>query len=164
MRVQLRALLGSIVIIGLGGLAVWAFIEAVQAEPAVVGSIGAAVAGVFGVLWQQRRSESARLREVHRTRMTPTYEGLLEIIQGGAAEGQEQIEEVARFMKDLKGKQLLLGAPKEMIRAFNTWQETAPAAGLAGDERERSLPGQTCCWRFAMTSAMTTRAWNAANY
>jgi len=44
----------------------------------------------------------------------------------------EPSEDLATFMKDLKGRQLLLGASSEMIRAFNSWQAETQAAE-AGD-------------------------------
>lgn len=111
------------------GLVAWAFIEAVQAEPAVVGAVATAVLGVAGVIWQQRQSEKARLREAHRDRMTPVYHELLKRVwQQAGQESQEPAEEVAEFMRDLKARQLILGAPREMIRAFNRWEREAKAA------------------------------------
>jgi hypothetical protein len=45
-----HAVFGYLLFLVLLGLAVWGFIEAVQADPAVVGSIGVAAAGAFGVI------------------------------------------------------------------------------------------------------------------
>lgn len=112
----------------LAGLIVWAFIEAVRAEPAVVGSVATAVVGLFGVLWQQRRSEEARLREAHRNRMTPVYDDLLKMFLDNLGSGGGIDAEAEDFMKDLKGRQLLLGASTEMIRAFNDWQRSTATA------------------------------------
>jgi hypothetical protein len=71
----------------------------------------------------------ARLREAHRDRMTPVYHELLKLVwQQAGQESQEPAEEVAEFMRDLKARQLILGAPREMIRAFNRWEREAKAA------------------------------------
>lgn len=129
-------LIGLVVSLALGGLVLWAFVEAVQAEPAIVGSIGTAVLGVFGVLWQQRRSENARLRAVHRVRMTPLYEGLLDMVaQNDFGPDEEPDTDTVKFMRDLKMKQLILGASTEMVRAFNEWQASTAAAQAKDDKR-----------------------------
>jgi len=83
-------LVGLIVIVAGGGLVVWAFIEAVQAEPAVVGSLGVALVGVLGVVWQQRQAERDRLREANRDRMTPIYYELLGTIFQKIGSSEEQ--------------------------------------------------------------------------
>lgn len=129
MRARIQTLFGVAISIAVVGLVAWAFIEAVQAEPAVVGAVATAVLGVAGVVWQQRQSEKARLREAHRDRMTPVYHELLKRVwQQAGQESQEPSEEVAEFMRDLKARQLMLGAPKEMIQAFNRWEREAKAA------------------------------------
>jgi hypothetical protein len=120
--------------IAIVGLVAWAFIEAVQAEPAVVGAVATAVLGVAGVVWQQRQSEKARLREAHRDRMTPVYHELLKRVwQQAGPKTQQPAEDVAEFMRDLKSRQLMLGAPSAMIRAFNRWEREAKAAQEKGD-------------------------------
>jgi hypothetical protein len=122
-----------VAVAALAGLIVWAFIEAVRAEPAVVGSVATAVVGLFGVLWQQRRSEEARLREAHRARMTPVYDDLLKMFLDNLGSGGGIHAEAEDFMKDLKGRQLLLGASTEMIRAFNDWQRSTVTAQADGN-------------------------------
>jgi len=135
MRSRLQALIGFAAIVAVAGLVIWAFIEAVRAEPAVVGSIGVAVVGVLGVVWQQRQTEKARLREVHRDRMSPVYDDLLGVIWNKLAGNQtDQIDpEVEAFFRDLKARQLMLGASSEMVRAFNEWTELTKVAAAAGD-------------------------------
>lgn len=126
MRNRLQAGAGLAIIVAVTGLLAWAFIEAVKAEPAVVGSIGVAVVGVLGVVWQQRQSERARLREAHRDRMTPVYYELLGAFKRFSTEdGAATDPEIEELFLDLKSRQLLLGASSEMLRAFNTWQKTA---------------------------------------
>ena len=133
MRTRLLQLIVWIAAAALAGLVTWAFIEAVRAEPAVVGSVATAVVGLFGVLWQQQRSEEARLREAHRTRMTPVYDDLLKMFLDNLGSGSGMNSEAEDFMKDLKGRQLLLGASTEMIRAFNDWQRSTVAAQADDD-------------------------------
>jgi hypothetical protein len=133
-RARLLQVVGWTLVIGVAGLAVWAFIEAVQAEPAIVGSVATAALAVGGVVWQQRRTERERLAEVRRERMAPMYEDLLGfVLRGGQSSEQgEPPEDLAAFMKDLKGRQLLLGASSEMIRAFNAWQAETQEAEANG--------------------------------
>jgi hypothetical protein len=129
MRARIQTLFGVAISVAIVGLVAWAFIESVQAEPAVVGAVATAVLGVAGVVWQQRQSEKARVREAHRDRMTPVYHELLKRVwQQTGQESQQPAEDVAEFMRDLKARQLILGAPREMIRAFNCWEREARAA------------------------------------
>ena len=136
MRGRLQTFIGLIVFLALAGLVIWAFIEAVQAEPAVVGSIGVAVVGALGVVWQQRQTEKARLREVHRDRMSPVYDDLLGVMWGklAVAQGDTIDPEVEEFFRDLKARQLMLGASSTMVQAFNEWTVTTKAAAEAGDD------------------------------
>jgi hypothetical protein len=128
---------GLVVLLAFSGLLSWAFIEAVRAEPAVVGSIGVAVVGVLGVVWQQRQSERARLREAHRERMTPIYYDLLGAFKRfSTEEGAASDPEIEELFMDLKSRQLLLGASSEMVRAFNAWQNKAKELQEQGDPIE----------------------------
>ncbi len=118
-------------------LAVWGFIEAIQADAAVVGSIGVAVIGVFGVVWQQHRSEQARLREANRDRMTPIYYELLgtifqKIASSDSEEGGDPQAEA--FFRDLKARQIMLGASSQMVIAFNKWQRRTAEVQEQGDD------------------------------
>lgn len=113
-------------------LLVWAFVEAVRAAPAVVGSVATAVIGVYGVIWQQRRAEQSRLREAHRDRMTPVYDDLLKLVLTSMDKQKRSQAKTENFMRDLKGRQLLLGGTSQMIRAFNEWEATVSAAQEAG--------------------------------
>lgn len=122
--------IGRVIAVAFGVLAAWAFIKAVQAEPAVAGSIGVAVIGALGVVWQQSQSEQARLRDANRDRMTPIYYELLGTIfqKIGAGEATSAGDpETEAFFKDLKARQLMLGASSEMVIAFNAWQQTTAA-------------------------------------
>jgi len=123
------------VILAVTGAVLWAFVEAVQAEPAVAGSVGVAFIGALGVVWQQRQSEKARLREVHRGRMSPVYYDLLGVLWNKVARSDsDQIDpEAEEFFRDLKSRQLMLGASSEMVRSFNEWTELTKAAAAAGD-------------------------------
>jgi hypothetical protein len=111
-------------------------VEAVQSEPAIVGSIGVAAAGAIGVVWQQRQAEKARIREAHRDRMKPIYYDLLgtvfKKIAGGKSGGPDPKAE--EFFRDLKARQLTLGASSDMVQAFNAWgKETAQAQKEGSD-------------------------------
>lgn len=125
MAQRAQTVFGYLVVVVLLGLAIWGFVEAIQADPAVVGSIGVAVIGVFGVVWQQHRSEQARLREANRDRMTPIYYELLGTIFrkiGTGEVGEAGDPATEDFFRDLKARQLMLGASSQMVIAFNKWQ------------------------------------------
>lgn len=127
---------GYALFLGLIGLSGWGFIEAVQAEPAVVGSIGVAVAGALGVVWQQRQAEKARLREARRDRIRPIYYDLLGVVfkklsDGGVDASDPEVEE---FFRDLKARQLTLGASSEMVQAFNEWARSTAQAQEEGND------------------------------
>jgi hypothetical protein len=122
MRQNLRATFGFLLLVGAIGLGGWAFVEAVRAEPAVVGSLGVAVVGILGVVWQQRQAERERVREAHRDRMAPVYYDLLGAFKR-ISTGGEVDPEIQELFMDLKARQLLLGAPSEMVQAFNAWQK-----------------------------------------
>jgi hypothetical protein len=133
-RARIQTLFGIATSLVVVGLFAWGFVEAIQAEPAVVGAVATAALGVVGVAWQQRQSEKARLREAHRDRVTPAYHELLKLVwQQANPTTQQPPEEVEEFMRDLKARQLVLGAPKEMIEAFNRWERDAKAAQEADD-------------------------------
>jgi hypothetical protein len=116
------------------GLVGWALVKAVKAEPAVVGAVGTASLGAAGVVWQQRQAEKARLREAHRDRMAPTYDKFLQLVRQRAGEETSETQaEIEVFMRDLKARQLLLGAPREIIQAFNRWESETMAAQASDD-------------------------------
>jgi hypothetical protein len=146
-RSRFYALLGLIATVAVAALVIWAFVEAVRAEPAVVGSVGVAVIGVGGVVWQQRQAEQARLREAHRDRMSPVYDELLKVIWGKVSGMQaEEIDpEVEAFFRDLKARQLTLGASSAMVKAFNHWTEATRAAADAGDNQ-----AAVAAWEFLL--------------
>jgi hypothetical protein len=132
---------GYALFLGLIGLAGWGFVEAVQAEPAVVGSIGVAVAGALGVVWQQRQAEKARLREARRDRIRPIYYDLLGVMfkklsSSGVGGSDPEVEE---FFKDLKARQLTLGASSEMVQAFNQWTQATAQAKEEGNDLKAVL-------------------------
>jgi hypothetical protein len=134
-------IVGYALFLGLLGLAGWGFIEAVQAEPAVVGSIGVAVAGALGVVWQQRQAEKARLREARRDRIRPVYYDLLGVVFKKLSDGQTDVldPEVEEFFRDLKARQLTLGASSEMVQAFNEWARSTAQAQKEGNDLEAVL-------------------------
>jgi hypothetical protein len=157
---------GYVLFLGLVGLAGWGFIEAVQAEPAAVGSIGVAVAGALGVVWQQRQAEKARLREARRDRIRPIYYDLLGVvfkkISGGGADASDP--EVEEFFRDLKARQLTLGASSEMVQAFNEWDGPLRRPREKETISERFLLGKSCSVRSARIWATKTRTCHPWNY
>lgn len=133
--IRVRQFLVTVAAVISGGLGAWAFIEAVRAEPAIVGTVATAIGGVVAVLYQQRLVEQARLQDAQRARMAPVYEELLDIMRRQMEQGSDGgkvAPELLAFMAELKGKQLLLGASSEMIQAFNRWSATADRGDSVG--------------------------------
>lgn len=60
--------------------------------------------------------------------MTPVYDDLLKMFLANVGSGGGMDADAEDFMKDLKGRQLLLGASTEMLRAFNDWQRSTVTA------------------------------------
>lgn len=104
MRSRLQMILGLIVFAVVAGLAIWAFIEAVQADAAVVGSVGV-YDDLLGVIWNKL----------------------------GGNRVDKDDPEVEALFRDLKARQLMLGASSEMVQAFNNWTDATKAAVEAGD-------------------------------
>lgn len=93
------------VFLGVAGLLGWALVEAVNADPAVVGAVGTASLGLGGVAWQQRQVEKARLREAHRDRMAPIYDKFLQLVRQLSGDNSTGTQaEVEAFMRDLKAR------------------------------------------------------------
>ena len=147
MRNRFQMIIGLVLFAAATALMIWAFIEAVRAEPAVVGSVGVAVIGVAGVVWQQRQAEQARLREAHRDRMSSVYDELLKVIWSkvGGTQTEEIDPEVEAFFRDLKARQLTLGASSAMVQAFNKWTDLTKAAAEAGDNK-----AAIAAWEFLL--------------
>jgi hypothetical protein len=147
MRHRLQILVGLIVVVVGVGLLVWGFVEAVRAEPAIVGSIGVAAAGAIGVVWQQRQAERARLREARRDRIRPIYYDLVRVVfrklGGGKADMSD--EEAEEFFKDLKARQLTLGASSQMVQAFNEWARSTEQA-----QAEKNDLGAVIAWEVLL--------------
>lgn len=147
MRNRFQMVSGLVLFATAAALMIWAFIEAVRAEPAVVGSVGVAVIGVAGVVWQQRQAEQARLREAHRDRMSSVYDELLKVIWSkvGGTQTEEIDPETEAFFRDLKARQLTLGASSAMVQAFNRWTDLTKAAADAGDNK-----AAIAAWEFLL--------------
>lgn len=123
-----------VVVTALLTLAAWGFVEAVQADPALVGAIGVAGVSAGAIVWQQRQAEMARVREAHRDRMGPIYDKLLGVMAKlFTSEGRPLGPEDQTFFRDLKAKELMLGASSEMIRAYNAWQRDTMKANDEGN-------------------------------
>jgi hypothetical protein len=131
-----QQLLGTTLFIGAVLLIAWGFIEAVQAEPAVAGTVGAALIPLGGAVWQQRKAEAVRAREAHRDRMSPVYYDLLGVMiekfDGGGSGPLDP--ETENFFRDLRARQLTLGASSQMVKAFNNWVRFTTEAGQEGND------------------------------
>ena len=66
--------------------------------------------------------------------MTPVYDDLLKLVLQSMDKRRRSEAKTETFMRDLKGRQLLLGASSEMIRAFNQWEAATEAAHKAKDD------------------------------
>ena len=118
------------VVLGLLGLLVWAIIRGVEAEPAIVGSLGTAALGVIGGIatagYQGRVERRESAERQRREAITPYYERLIEYVRGLAesTDAGDPSPDDVKFLGDLQDKLLLWGrAP--MIRDWAESMRTA---------------------------------------
>jgi hypothetical protein len=129
---SLRRIGGALLGTALAALFTWIIIKAVNAEPAVAGSIIASIATAAGavgaVAYQQSRVEREKIRERHRERMEPIYEEFVDRAAARFAAGDRPMstDEVS-FFAEFNRKNLLLRADPAVIQAFNAWVATAPS-------------------------------------
>jgi hypothetical protein len=72
---------GVVAALGIVALAVWAFVKGVEKDPAVVGTVITAVAGIGIVVYQRRREKLQELERSHRLQMGPLYTQLVEMMK-----------------------------------------------------------------------------------
>lgn len=113
----------------MGGVLIWAAVEAVSADPAVGGSIVVAAAGVAGLVFERFRTERERRLEVQRERMEPMYKEFVERAhERFASQGQGSVEAIGFFVK-AKGREFLLGADAKVIKALIRFEKTESSDG-----------------------------------
>jgi hypothetical protein len=118
---RLGKVLSWLAALGIIALAVWAFIKGVEKDPAVVGSVFTAVAGVIVVVVQRDRQKRQELESAHRKQMSPIYRQLVETVKDIDAFTSKPQEEQEAFFKDLATKLILYG-PTPVVKAWNVWQ------------------------------------------
>lgn len=98
-------------------------------------ALGAALVGVFSVVYQQDRQKMIDLEQAHREQMVPFYEGFIDRVREYgdlvAESGGEPNEDIKAFMGDFQTK-LLLRAPAPIIDAWITQTRVEPPTE-AGD-------------------------------
>ncbi len=117
--------------LGVVALVVWAFIKGVDKDPAVVGTVFTAVAGIVVVVYQRRREKHQELERSHREQMSPIYQQLVETLKDG---GEHEDGANVSFFKDLATKMLLYG-PTPVVKAWIEWHRTGVSddpSNLAG--------------------------------
>ena len=107
----------ALAIIGLGG---WAFVEGVDKDPAVVGTVFTALAGIIVVVYQRNREKNQELERIHRDQMAPIYDQLIETVKGIEVFAKKPQEEQEAFFRELSTK-LLLHGPPAVIRTWIAW-------------------------------------------
>jgi hypothetical protein len=117
--------------LGIVALVVWAFIKGVDKDPAVVGTVFTAVAGIVVVVYQRRREKHQELERSHREQMSPIYQQLVETLKDV---GEKEDGANVSFFKDLATKMLLYG-PTPVVKAWIEWHRTGVSddpSNLAG--------------------------------
>lgn len=120
---KIRTSLGVVVVILLLAAGVWIAVKAVDKDPAVFGSVVAAVGAVALAIVQRRWEKRQELERLHREEMSPIYEQLVDRLKDAekmAAEAQN-----AEFFKELTTKLLVHGSPP-VIKAWVAWRQTGP--------------------------------------
>jgi hypothetical protein len=134
----LSKLLAIVAAVGIVALAIWAFIKGVEKDPAVVGTVITAVAGVGIVVYQRRREKLQELERSHRLQMGPLYTQLVEMMKDWEEFAQKPESEQQAFFKDLSTKLILFGATP-VLKAWVSWQveasRAAPPQGLVALEK-----------------------------
>jgi hypothetical protein len=120
---SISTVIGVIVALGLVGLLVWAFIKGVEADPAVVGPIFAALIGLGVVAYQQTREKKQELERVHRDEMAPIYKTLVEMVKTIDEFVKRPEEELKTFYRDTSTT-LLLHGPGPVVRAWVAWNRS----------------------------------------
>jgi hypothetical protein len=121
---SLSKFVGVVAALGIIGLAVWAFVKGVEKDPAVVGTVFTAVAGVAIVVWQRNREKAQELETAHRAQMSPIYQQLIEALKDFEAFARKAESEQKAFFMDLATK-LILHGPTPVINAWNAWSRAA---------------------------------------
>jgi hypothetical protein len=135
----LSKVLGFVAALGVFALGVWAFIKGVEKDPAVVGTVITAVAGVAIVVYQRRREKLQELERSHRLQMGPLYTQLVEAMKDWEGFAKKPQSEQEAFFKDLSTKLILFGATP-VVKAWVSWQrsvasDAAPPQGLIDLEK-----------------------------
>jgi hypothetical protein len=127
----LSKLLAIVAAVGIVTLAIWAFIKGVGKDPAVVGTVITAVAGVGIVVYQRRREKLQELERSHRLQMGPLYTQLVEMMKDWEEFAQKTESEQQAFFKDLSTKLILFGATP-VLKAWVSWRCTTTPGGPQG--------------------------------
>lgn len=122
MRGRLTPAIGFVVGIGLLGLAVWAVVQGVQAEPGIVGSVITATVGFGAVALDHQRRQRAEMAQTHRDKLLPFYEGLLKQIRDFAmSDGEGDVKpETVELLGGLQ-QELILSGSARVVRAYGEW-------------------------------------------
>jgi hypothetical protein len=123
----LSAALARIAAGGIVVLVVWAFIEGVEADPAVVGPIFTAALGLAVVAYQRTREKRQELERLHRDEMSPIYEQLVEMAKAIDEFVEKPEHEQKAFFRGISTKLLLHGS-SPVVRAWVGWLQ---ALGVA---------------------------------
>ena len=139
---------GILVFLAAMGLVGWALIKAVEAEPAVVGSLLTAFSAVIAVVIGQHWQQKLQLRQTHRDEMLPLYAKFVnQIRQAGDTTHKERatgdpgdptvFPETAKFLEEFKYT-LLLRGPAPVIKAVHRFGQAADELDVNADEKDPS--------------------------
>jgi hypothetical protein len=117
---RIGTFVGWIVALAIIALGSWAFIKGVDKDPAVVGTVFTALAGIIVVVYQRSREKNQELERSHRDQMAPIYDQLVEMAKDIDEFVKRPQREQEAFFKELSTK-LLLHGPPSVIRTWLGW-------------------------------------------
>ncbi len=130
---------GFLLALGIVALVIWALVKGVEKDPAVVGTISTAVAGIVIVVYQRSREKRQELERSHRGQMTPFYKQIVETVKDFKVFADKPEGEQEAFFRDLSTT-FILNGPTPVIKAWNVWQlavavDSGPLASLVAFEK-----------------------------
>jgi hypothetical protein len=134
---RLRYTIALVLGVGVLGLAAWAVIAGVLADPSVVGALATALSAVVAVLIARSWEKRQELEQTHREQMAPIYEELfVQFTKVTASKADAAKQQV--FFKELHRKLVLYG-PSSIMKAWLTWLRESEALGEIEEGDARSL-------------------------
>lgn len=125
--------LAYLVVFAIIGIAGWAVVRGVEADPGVVGSFATALGAVLAVVLSRQREKSLELQQTHRENLIPIYEDFIKRSREGLP-----TDEAIEFMKEF-GTKVTLRGPSSVVAAYVKWLRSLPQDGEAPPDGDPTI-------------------------